>query len=343
MLSSAFQQAKESLDVKIALDAMGGDHAPEVTVAGAMDAARDFGIGLYLVGKEAMLQEQLARYDTTNLDLTVIPATQEIAMWEHPAEAVRTRPDNSMSVAMRLVKEGRADAFVTCGNTGGALAAALLTLGRLKGIKRPALATPFPHRQGYCLLLDIGANATCKPLYLQQFAIMGSVYAQALLDRPRPRVALVSNGEEAGKGNALVQETFALLEQMPSLYFVGNVEGKEIFAGKADVVVTDGFTGNVLLKTAEAVASMLTDLVKKEAKQRPAAAVGLLLAKPALEAVAARLDYREYGSAVLLGVDGIVMVGHGRSDSLGVRNAIRAAFRAANSNVLKKISNQIKI
>jgi len=329
--------------VKIALDAMGGDHAPEVTVAGAVAAARDFGIGIYLVGKEAVLREQLARHDTTGLDLTVVSASQEIAMHEHPAEAVRTRPDNSMSVAMRLVKESRADAFVTCGNTGGALASALLTLGRLKEIKRPALATPFPHREGYCLLLDIGANADCKPLYLQQFALMGSVYVQALLDIPRPRVALVSNGEEAGKGNQLVQETFALLEQMSALNFIGNVEGKEIFAGKADVVVTDGFTGNVLLKTAEAVASMLTDLIKEAAKQRPMAAMGLLLAKPALKSVGARLDYREYGSAVLLGVNGIVMVGHGRSDTLGVRNAIRAAYRAVNSNVLEKISQQVKI
>ncbi len=329
--------------MRIALDAMGGDRAPQVTVAGAVAASRDFNVGLFLVGKEEQLRAELGHHDIDGLDINVVNATQEIAMHEHPAEAVRTRPDNSMSVALQLVRDGKADAFVTCGNTGGALAAALLTLGRLHGVKRPVLATPFPHRHGYCLLLDIGANADCKPLYLQQFAIMGSVYSENIMGVVRPRVALIANGEEAGKGNQLVQETFTLLENSGELYFVGNVEPKELFVGKADVVVTDGFTGNVLLKTSEAVASMLVDLIKEKGKHHPLALGGLLLAKPVFKEVAARLDYREYGGAVLLGVDGIVLVGHGRSDELGVRNAIRAAYRAVKGDLLAKIKDKMRL
>ncbi len=323
--------------MKIALDAMGGDHAPSVTVEGGVRAARDFGVTVLLVGPEERLREELRKHDTTDVSVEILHAPEWIRMDEHPATAVRAKPRNSMTVALEQVKQGEADAFVTCGHTGAALAASLFTLGRIQGIKRPALTTVFPARHGSFFILDIGANADCKPEYLRQFAIMGSVYAEHVFGISHPRVGLLSIGEEGGKGNALVQDTYPLLEVTLGERFVGNVEPKEALRGDVDVVITDGFTGNIFIKTSESVADMLMQTIKEEIKRRPLAVAGALLAKSAFKATAARLDPREYGGAPLLGVNGVVIVGHGRSDAYAVRNAVRMGIQAVQGDVVRRI------
>ena len=247
-----------------------------------------------------------------------------------------------MVVGMQMVRQGQAQAFVTAGNTGGALAAALFNLGRIKGVKRPALATVFPTRHGHCFLLDMGANADVKALYLLQFAIMGAVYAERVLGFDSPRIGLVSTGEERGKGNQLVREAYELLEQS-DLNFVGNVEGKDIPRGLADVVVTDGFTGNVIIKLSEGVGGLLMEIIEEEIRQRPVAMAGALLAKGAFGAVKGRLDYRKYGGAVLLGVDGIVIIGHGRSDAIAIERAVEVAYQAVNEQVVDVIRSGVEI
>jgi glycerol-3-phosphate acyltransferase PlsX len=324
--------------MRIVVDAMGGDHAPAVAVEGAIQAARDLDLELVLVGRQEEVHAELAQHDAAGLAVTVHHASQVIEMDEHPAAAVKEKKDCSMVVGMEMLKRHEADAFFTAGNSGGALAAALFRLGRIRGIKRPALSTIFPSQtpQGYCFLLDIGANADCKPEYLVQFALMGSVYAERVLGVPNPRVAIVSNGEEEGKGNQLVQTTVPLLKAS-RFNFVGNAEGKDIPWGVADVVVTDGFTGNVILKLAEGVSRLLLDILKQEITSSNVSKVGALLAKPAFDQVKKRLDYREYGGAPLLGVDGVVFVGHGRSDSLAIRNGIRMAAQAVENGVLDAI------
>ena len=324
--------------MKIVVDAMGGDHAPAVVVDGSVQVARDLGLEIILVGQGAAIEAELAQHDTAGLPLTVQHASQVIEMDEHPAAAVRAKKDSSMVVAMELIKRHEADAFFTAGNSGGALAAALFRLGRIRGIKRPALSTIFPSRtpQGYCFVLDIGANADCRPEYLVQFALMGSIYAERVLGVAKPRVAIVSNGEEEGKGNQLVQETVPLLKD-GGFHFVGNAEGKDIPWGHADVVVTDGFTGNVIIKLAEGVSKYLLDLLKTEITSSNVSKVGAMLAKPAFDQVKKRLDYREYGGAPLLGVDGVVIVGHGRSDARAIRNGIRMAAQAVENGVLEAI------
>lgn len=325
--------------MKIVVDAMGGDHAPAVVVDGAVQAARDLGLEIILVGRRPAIEAELSKHDASGLRLTLRHAGEVIAMDEHnPAAAVKAQKDSSMVVGMELIKQHEADAFVTAGHSGAALAAALFRVGRIRGIRRPALSTIFPSQtpQGYCFLLDIGANVDCKPEYLLQFAMMGSVYAERVLNVPRPRVAIVSNGEEEGKGDELVQETVPLLRASP-LNFVGNAEGKDIPRGIADVIVTDGFTGNVIIKLSEGVSKMLMEIIKEELTSSNVSKVGALLAKPAFDAVKRRLDYREYGGAPLLGIDGVVIVGHGRSDAWAVRNAIRMAAQAVENGVLEAI------
>ena len=321
--------------MKIALDAMGGDHAPAAAVHGAVWAARDFGLTVQLVGRPAAIEAELAKHATTGLNLPIIPASEIIEMHEHPATAVKNKKDSSMVVAMQLLKAGGSDAFVTAGNSGGALAAALFGLGRIKGIKRPALSTIFPNdsQHGYCFLLDVGANTDVRPEYLVQFALMGYHYANQVLNIPNPRVGLLSTGEEEDKGSILVQETSPLLKES-QLNFIGNVEGKDIPAGLADVIVTDGFTGNVYIKGAEGVASMIQKMLRREIEKRPLATVGAVLARGAFRALRTRLDYREFGGGPLLGVNGIVIVAHGRSDAYAIRNAIRVAKQAAEKNIV---------
>ncbi len=326
--------------MKIVVDAMGGDHAPALVVAGAVQAARDLGIEIILVGQQDVVQAEVSKHEVTGLPVTIHHASQVIEMDEHPAAAVKAKKDSSMVVGMDLVKQHQADAFFTAGNSGGALAAALFRLGRIRGILRPSLSTIFPSLtpSGFCFLLDIGANADCKPEYLLQFAIMGSIYAERVLGVTNPRVAIVSNGEEEGKGNQLVQDTVPLL-RASKLNFVGNAEGKDIPWGIADVVVTDGFTGNVIVKLAEGVSKLILDILRQELTSRPITKLGALLAKPAFGSLRRRLDYREYGGAPLLGVDGVVIVGHGRSDAKAIRNGIRVAAQAVENGILEAIKH----
>jgi len=330
--------------MQIALDVMGGDYAPQVPVEGAVRAARDFGIRVQLIGQPQAIQPELHKHDITGLSLPIVPASQVIEMDEQPAVAVKTKPDSSMMVGIQMLKRGETNAFVTMGNSGGALATALLQLGRIPGIKRPAISTPYPtsSQRGLCFLLDIGANPDCKPEHLYQFGLMGSLYAERVLDIPRPRVAIVSNGEEEGKGNMLVQDAFPLLKKGP-FDFVGNVEGTDITAGLADVVVTDGFTGNIIIKVSEGVAKLMLDAIRSGVEQYPLARVGALLAKPALQMAAKKGDYREFGGAALLGVDGIVIIGHGRSDAYAVRNAIHVGRQAVDGNVLGAIKSGLLV
>ncbi len=325
--------------MKLALDAMGGDHAPAVTVTGAVEAARELGVEIILVGIEETVRQELAKHKTAGLPISVVHAPEVLDMTDHAAAAARSKRDSSMAVGTRLVKDGQVDAFITCGNTGGALATGLFVLGRIQGIKRPALTTIFPSGDGFCLLLDIGANTE-------------------------------------GKGNELVKETYPLLKADPGIHFVGNVEGKDIVAGMADVIVTDGFTGNVVIKLAEGLAKFMVSAVGRSVKAHLPrnliigalpmvalaawqarsvadfvlkATLGLLAAAalpaaalvPGLMGVRRRLDYAEYGAAPLLGLDGLVLVGHGRSNVKAVRSALRMAKQTVEAGTLDALRRGI--
>lgn len=328
--------------MNIALDVMGGDKAPAEVVLGAVEAAREYGITVSLVGKPEVIRKELAKHKTEGLRLPIVPAGQVIEMDDKPANAVRAKPDNSMSVGCKLVRTGEAHAFVTAGNTGGALAAGILHVGRVKGILRPALVVPIPTRKRHCVLLDIGANADCRPEYFPQFAIMGSLYAQHVLNIQNPTVRILSNGEEEGKGNQLVVAASHMLVDTPGIDFQGNVESKEVFQGVVDVVVTDGFTGNVFLKTAESSIRLLQDIMVEELKRRPVSMLGGLLVKGGMKRVKLRLDDSEYGGAVLLGLAGIVVVAHGRSNATAIRNAIRVARQAVEHDIPGKIQAAVE-
>ncbi len=321
--------------MKIALDAMGTDRRPVPDVEGAVMAAREFGISVALVGDETRIKTELARHNIRGLDLPIIHAPTDIAMKEH-VDAVKSKKDASMNVAVRMVKEGHADAFVTMGNSGAAMATALLTLGRIKGIDRPGLAAVIPSGNTRTLLIDIGLNAEIKPENLYQFAMMGSVYMQKVMGISNPRVALLSNGEEEGKGTPIVREAYKLLKDS-RLNFIGNAEGKDAPRGFAEVIVSDGFAGNVMIKTMEGVAETLVEYLKAEIKRRPIAVIGAALAKPAFDALKLRLDYAEIGGAPVLGVNGVTIIGHGRSNAKAVKNAIRAAKRAVEGDLIQVI------
>ena len=323
--------------MRIVVDAMGSDGYPVPDVEGAVMAAREWGEEIVIVGRKEVIQAQLARHDTQGLNLRIVHASEVIEMDDKPAHAARAKRDSSMHVGMNLVRDGEADAYVTAGNTGGVLAVATLhTLRRIQGIKRAAVTGIFPMPAGGVVVLDVGANADCKPEYLLQFAMMGSVYAHAVLDRDNPRVALLSNGEEPYKGSTLVKEAYGLLEQS-SLNFIGNLEPKEVVGFEADVVVTDGFTGNVFMKTMEATAKMLTNLIREKIKAGPITSVGGLLARPAFRMVASQLDSTEIGGAPLLGLNGVVIKAHGRSDALAIKNAVRQARKAVQEDVVEAI------
>lgn len=328
--------------MRIVLDAMGSDDYPAPDVAGAVLAARGWPEDqMILVGQGVAIDEQLRGLDTTGLDIEVVDAPEVIEMDDEPAWAAKEKTASSMHVGMTLVRDGQADAFVSAGNTGGALAVATLhTLKRIPSVKRPALAAILPLPAGRFVTLDIGANADCKPEYLLQFAVMGSVYAEAVLGRSKPRVALLSNGEERGKGNQLVKETTKLLDES-DLNFVGNVEPKEAMSGGADVVVHDGFTGNIFIKTTESTASMLTNLIRDEIKAGVLTAVGGMLAKPAFGRVARQVDPFEIGGGPLLGVNGVVIIAHGRSDARALKNAVGQARQAVQGGVVAAIRNGV--
>jgi glycerol-3-phosphate acyltransferase PlsX len=319
---------------RIVLDAMGGDNAPGEPVAGALMAAGVLGVEVILVGRKDAIEPELR--GTGNIrDVRLVEAPDVIEMDEHATDAVRAKPLSSINVGLQMVKRGEADAFVTAGNTGATMAAALLTLGRVKGIGRPALATIFPAADGkLTMLLDVGANADCRPIHLVQFAHMGSAYMERMFGLQRPRVALLSIGEEETKGNQLTLEVHQLLRGS-RLNFIGNVEGKDLPRGLADVVVMDGFTGNVVLKTAEGIAELLFTELRKAVELTPwNKAAGLILMSE-LRKVKRRLDYAEYGGAQLIGVDGIVVIGHGRSNARAIYNALKAARDAVQNGVLE--------
>lgn len=327
--------------MRIVLDAMGSDKYPEPELAAALQAAKVFGEEIILVGNLDQIKPRLEALAGPNPPVRLVHAPEVIQMADKAATSARRKAQNSMAVGMELVKSGEADAFVTAGNTGGAMASALFTIGRIRGVKRPALAGIFPVKGGRCIVADIGANAECKPEYLLQFAAMTSIYAQKVLGIEKPRVGLISNGEEAGKGNDLVKATYPLLEKS-GLNFIGNIEGKELFGGNADVAITDGFTGNVLLKSSEAVAKLMTEILRAELMSSPITKVGALLAKPAFGRLKAMLDPAEVGAAPLLGIDGLVFVGHGRSDAKALVSAIRLARQAVASDLLSAMRNAIQ-
>jgi len=327
--------------MRLVLDAMGGDHAPIETVAGAVDYARATQHTVVLVGKEEVVKAELAKYDITGLDLPVVHASQSISMDEKPAMAARRKRDNSMAVGMRVVKAGDADAFCTVGHTGGALTAGHMVFRRIPGVHRAVLTTPFPSSGGLFILGDIGANPDCKPEWLAQWGQMMSIYAAARLGIEKPKVALLSNGEEEGKGNALTKAAEPMLSELLGERYIGVVEPKEMIAGEANVVVTDGFTGNVTIKLAEAVAGYLMDVIKKEIMARPVAKVGAALARPAFKAAGAHLDDREYGAGLLLGLNGLVTVGHGRAKRDRVYFALRSTARLVEAGVLEKVQAEV--
>ncbi len=327
--------------MRIILDAMGSDNHPDPEVQAAVEASRLLGDEIILVGQEPLLRSKLEALDTSGASVRIVHAPEVLEMTDKPATAARRKAQNSMAVGMNLLKAGEGDAFVTAGNTGGAMATALFRLGRIRGVKRPALAAPFPTREGMCVVVDVGANAECRPEFLVQFAVLGSVYAEHLLGVKEPRVGLLSNGEEPGKGNDLVKATYPLLEKS-GLNFIGNVEGKELFGGEADVVVTDGFTGNVLLKSSEAVTKLLIDLLKEGLMASAVTKIGALLAKPAFARVKEILDPSRIGAVPLLGIDGLVLVGHGRSDAATMVSALRAAHEAAEQGLLDKLRSAIE-
>jgi glycerol-3-phosphate acyltransferase PlsX len=327
--------------VRIAVDAMGGDHAPHEIVKGAVQAAKAGLARIILVGDQSQIDPLLQGVDSASLGLSVVHASEVIGMDETPTTALRQKKDASITVALRLVKDGQADAVVAAGSTGAAMAAALMTLGRIPGIERPAIAVVLPTQKGPAVLLDVGANVDAKPTYLQQFAIMGSVYFRAVFKSTQPRVGLFNIGEEETKGNDQALKTFPLLKATPHLNFIGNVEGRDLPAGKADVVVTDGFVGNGLLKFAEGMALLLMDMMKEEIARDWRGKLGALFMKNNLRALKRRLDYSEYGGAPLLGVNGLCIIGHGSSKANGLYHAIRVAKEATEGRVIQTIKDEL--
>jgi len=315
---------------------MGGDFAPDQVVLGAAQAATEYGIDISLVGLPSSVQPLLDSHPR----LRLVPCSQVVAMDEHPAQAVRAKPDSSMSVCARMCKEGRADGWISAGNSGAIMAAALLIQGRIRGIDRPALGSIVPTKNGFAYFIDVGANVDSKPEYMVQFAMMGAVYAREMLGRPDPRVGLLSNGEEEGKGDERVKETARRLKgSLPG--FVGNVEPKDIYGARADVIVADGFVGNVAIKMAEATADFLFRNLRDEIPKTMRGKLGGMLIRPGVRQLRARIDWREFGGAPLLGIDGVAVVAHGRSDARAIKNAVRVTRDAVQNQLVGKIRAEV--
>jgi glycerol-3-phosphate acyltransferase PlsX len=325
----------------IILDAMGSDKYPEPEVQAAVDAAKELNQEIILVGDSEKYKTKLYRLGGDKLPITLIDAPEVVEMWDKPVESARAKPNNSMAVGINLIKEGKGQAFVTAGNTGGAMFNALRTLGRIEGVLRPALPAIFPTKTGRCIVLDIGANVDCRPEFLIQFAILGSIYAETVLKIIKPRIGLLSNGEEPGKGNQLVKDTYPLLEKC-GMNFIGNVEPKELFGGEADVVVTDGFVGNILVKGSEAVAKLITEVLRQELMGSLPTKIGALLATPAFAKIKKLVDPSEVGAAPLLGINGLVFIGHGRSDAHALTSAIKLAQQSIEMNLMDALLKGIK-
>lgn len=328
--------------MKIAVDAMGGDNAPRAIVAGGVQAAKEFGVGIILVGMEEVVHEELARHpQAKTLPIEVRNATEVVDMLDSPATVFRRKKNSSIRVANELVKSGEAVAVISAGHTGAAMATSLFVLGPVEGVERPAIATFMPSLRGTSLILDMGANVDCKPNHLLQFAIMGEVYAKYLLKIANPRVGLLSIGEEETKGNELTKEAFKLLTET-SLNFIGNVEGRDVMSGKADVIVCDGFIGNIVLKVSEAVAETVGLFLKEDIEKSLVRKLGYLLVRPAFRNLKRRVDYAEYGGAPLVGINGISIISHGRSSDRAIKNAVRVAAELAKSEVNKHIHEDIE-
>jgi phosphate acyltransferase len=334
----------------IALDAMGSDRAPKPEIEGAMLAARNYGVRVLLVGPESTIKAELDRHPSAaRLPLEIVHASEVITMQDKAVQAVRAKRDSSMRVGLRLVREGRAAGFVTAGNTGAAMATAKMVLGALHGVDRPALAAVFPTAPGTAaILLDVGANVDCKPHNLEQFAVMGEIYFRSMFERSmfgrsvfgadrfgagrRPRVGLLSIGEEETKGNLLTREAFQLLKRLP-LNFIGNVEGRDLFNGHVDVIVADGFVGNVALKISEGVANLVRTVLKESLKATITAQVGAMLSRSAFSDFKKRIDHTEYGGAPLLGLKGVCIITHGSSNANAIKNAVRVASEFSERNI----------
>jgi len=328
--------------IDIALDAVGSDKAPEPEVRGAILACRALPVRVHLVGPEAELRDLLDELlENEDLPIVIDHASERIGMDEKAVAAVRSKRDSSLRVGLKLVHDGKAAGFVTAGNTGAAMATAKMVLGAMPGVDRPALATPMPTSKGNpCVLLDVGANVDCKAHNLEQFAVMGEMYARSVLKIAKPRVGLLSIGEEETKGNELTREAFPLLKALP-INFIGNVEGRDIFNGHADVIVCDGFVGNVALKTSEGIGRFVRDVLRESLNQTVTAQVGALLSRRAFNDFRRRLDYTEYGGAPLMGVRGICIIGHGSSNDHAIFNGIRVAYEFAKAGTNQRIEAEL--
>jgi len=329
--------------MRIAVDAMGGDRAPDEMVKGcveALNAFKDHDIEIILVGQQQVIDNLLQDYDYDKSRLHIEDALEVISNDEKPVNAIKKKRNSSMMVGLQLLKEKKTEAFISAGNTGALMAGALLKVGRIEGIDRPALAPIIPTVKGASLLVDAGANIGCKAEHLMQFAVMGSVYMEKVLNIPSPRVGLVNVGEEETKGNDIIQEAYTLIKAT-HLNFIGNIEARDIPAGKADVIVCDGFVGNVILKLLEGIASSLFEILKQDILKSWRAKLGALLLMPTLKGLMKEWDYAEYGGALLLGIDGLIIKAHGSSDASAIKNAIKQAEIFVSKDVLSQIRNEI--
>jgi glycerol-3-phosphate acyltransferase PlsX len=327
----------------IAVDAMGGDHAPKSEVEGAVKAARTLGIRVILVGKQEILRRELQQYDDhRGLPVEIVHASEQVTMEDSAARAVRAKRDSSMRVASRLVRDGIAQGFVSAGNTGAVMATAKMVQGVIPGVDRPARAGQIPKQVGKpVVVIDVGANVDCSPRMLAQFAVMGEIYSRVVLHRPRPQVGLLSIGEEEHKGNEMTRGATPLLKSLP-LDFTGNVEGRDIYTGKSDVIVCDGFIGNVALKVSEGLVDMVKQMLQESLRATITRQIGYVLARAAFTDFKKRVDYSEYGGAPLLGVRGITIICHGRSNTNAIKNAIRVAAEFSSGNVNQRIEEELR-
>ncbi len=327
--------------MKIIVDAMGGDNAPEAQVKGAARAAKELGVDIVLVGRTDAINEELRKYAYPEERITIVEAPEVISNHEEPAKAVRSKKGASVVVAANMLKKGEGDAMLSCGNTGALLAAGLLIVGRIKGILRPSLATTLPTAKGPKLLIDAGANTNCKPENLVQFGLMGSVYMKNIFGISSPKVGIISNGEEEEKGDELTKKTIPLMKEAP-FNFIGNIEGRDVMEGTAEVMVCDGFVGNVVLKTVEGMGHVIGGMIKEMFKKNIKSKIGALLVMDGLNEFRSKMDYREYGGAPLLGCKKPVIKGHGSSDAKAVFNAIRQAKMFVSTDVINGITEKLK-
>ena len=333
--------ASATKPLRIAIDAMGGDHGPSVIVPGAVNGARQNKAAVVLVGNVAAIELALAGIDRTGVEIEIVEATEEITMDDHPVQAVRRKKNNSINVALNQIRDGNAQAMISAGSSGAVMAASLMILGRVKGIDRPAIASYLPTIGKMTLVLDLGAVTDPKPSNIVQFALMGQVYSELVLGVVNPTVGLLSNGEEPSKGNQFVQTVHPLLAKTPGLNFIGNVEGGDVPMGTTDIVVTDGFTGNVVLKTAEGVVTMLTTILRQEFTSTLPRKLAAMVLRPGIKNLRKKLDYAEIGGAPLLGVNGAVIVSHGRSTARAIETAVGVAVRAVEHDLSGGISERI--